>query len=591
MKAWKLWGLYTFLAIGVACSGVLSGVDCVPACMGGDVCVHGRCQAAEPVECVDNDECVVLGAVCIKGLCQVPNSAECVFACMEGEACVGGECQVTGPAGCVDSDECVVVCVDGVCQTMRLVVRPESLVFDLSAGTKTLQVSSNATWSASCTSLGDWCSVTPSAGSGNAVVTVSVLGNERNEARRSADVVIETTDGKLKGTVNIGQIGNEPLIHYFNPSAAPHGVTLTVYGQNFSPVLSNNRVTLNGVEARILSASSDVISVEVPKNKACTGFLQVSVSGRIAKFLDEPYEFAYVLTAAARTIADISASGIAINAAGNLYVTSGNRIREVALDGVVTTIAGSDAAGLVNNSVGTRAQFSAPQGIAIDATGNLYVADFDNHCIRMVAPTGSRAVSTFAGECGVSGFVNGERNAARFNRPRGLAIDARGNLLYVADSGNNRIRRIVLNGAVTTLRDNNGNIEFDYADGPDGIAIGAEGKLYVTGVAENVVLGNRIYEVSLQGESSGVVSSFPMRSYYNSRSSIALGTAGSLYVADARIHKIGPQREQSSFLPTFSEDEEGYYSGIEGIAIDANGNLYVADSYINRLYQVTVWEE
>ena len=101
-----------------------------------------------------------------------------------------------------------------------------------------------------------------------------------------------------------------------------------------------------------------------------------------------------------------------------------------------TIVAGSDSAGLVNG-IGKAARFNHPFGLALDASGNLYVADAGNHVIRKMDPSGR--VTTFAGMGGIKGSANGVDTLASFNKPFGVATDASGNV-YVADAGNNEVR-------------------------------------------------------------------------------------------------------------------------------------------------------
>jgi len=173
-------------------------------------------------------------------------------------------------------------------------------------------------------------------------------------------------------------------------------------------------------------------------------------------------------------------SGIAIDVAGNLYVTSDSRILKITPAGEVSIFAGRTSDAGFTNGVGGSARFYFPDGIAIDAAGNLYVADTWNNRIRKVTPEG--VVSTVAG--GAQGFVDGAAAEARFNRPEGIAIDAAGNL-YVADTNNNRIRKITPEGVVSTIAGSTSG----FADGagtaarfsrPSRIAIDAAGNLYVT---------------------------------------------------------------------------------------------------------------
>lgn len=139
--------------------------------------------------------------------------------------------------------------------------------------------------------------------------------------------------------------------------------------------------------------------------------------------------------------------GICIDKEGNIYIAdSGNNcIRKISIDGKVSTFAGTGEAG---NNDGDRlsATFNSPTGICTDFNGNFFVADFLNHTIRKVDSDG--IVTTFAGS-GQPGFADGFSGKAQFNFPRGIAIDGYGNL-FVGDSWNHRIRKIVPDGNVTT---------------------------------------------------------------------------------------------------------------------------------------------
>jgi len=210
---------------------------------------------------------------------------------------------------------------------------------------------------------------------------------------------------------------------------------------------------------------------------------KVTPKGEVSTLAGGEYGFSDGQGSAARFIGP---TGIAIDAAGNLYVADmwNYRIRKVTPKGEVSTLAGGDEAGFADGE-GSAARFDNPYHIAIDAADNLYVTDLVNYRIRKITPEGK--VSTLAGgvdEFGMGSFADGEGSAARFFLPSGIASDAAGTL-YVADTANHRIRKVTSKGEVSTLA---GDGEEGFADGegsaarfdmPRGIAIGAAGDLYV----------------------------------------------------------------------------------------------------------------
>ena len=155
-------------------------------------------------------------------------------------------------------------------------------------------------------------------------------------------------------------------------------------------------------------------------------------------------------------------AGLAADGLGNLYVADehNHRIRKINIStGEVTTLAGSSTAGYVD-AVGEAAQFLFPTGVAVDAAGNVYVADTGNHCIRRIAAT-DQAVTTVAGT-GVAGFVEGGAGLGQFSSPRALAVDG-SDQIFVADTGNHAVRKITAAGVVSTLA---GAPTAGFQDGP-----------------------------------------------------------------------------------------------------------------------------
>lgn len=182
-----------------------------------------------------------------------------------------------------------------------------------------------------------------------------------------------------------------------------------------------------------------------------------------------------------------SPHGVAVDADGNVYVadTSNHRIRRITPSGVVTTLAGSIDG--YNDATGLDARFSFPYDVAVDTAGNVLVADAGNHRIRRITP--SRVVTTVAGS--TSGFANGTGAAARFNFPRGVAVHPDGTII-VGDSFNNRVRRVTSTGVVTTIAGST----FGFANGvgaaarfesPWGVAVDPAGNIYVSDALNNQI--------------------------------------------------------------------------------------------------------
>jgi sugar lactone lactonase YvrE len=183
-----------------------------------------------------------------------------------------------------------------------------------------------------------------------------------------------------------------------------------------------------------------------------------------------------------------SVTGMAVDASGNIYVSDTNAIRKVTPAGVVTSIAGSITGPFTSgyaDGPGTTARFTGPHGLAIDATGNIYVADTYNNVIRKITSAGD--VSTYAGVAFGGGYVNGNLATAQFNFPQSMVFDASGNL-FVVDLLNNVIREITPGGTVSTFAGGGGAHTSGYADGigtaalfeqPSHVTIDNSGNLFV----------------------------------------------------------------------------------------------------------------
>lgn len=268
--------------------------------------------------------------------------------------------------------------------------------------------------------------------------------------------------------------------------------------------------------------------------------------------------------------------------------------------GRVSTLAGT--AGVIGSSdgIGPVAEFNMPFGIVTDSSENIFVADYMNSIIRKITPDGT--VSTYAGTAGVYGAVDGNRSTATFYVPAAIAIDSADNL-YIADSGNNTIRKITANGDVTTLAGIAGMP--GYADGsgtstqfnmPAGIVVDKTGHIYVSDLGNQVIrkitpTGIVTTFAGIAGQ-SGSTDGDRLTGLLGGPYGLVIDKNENVYVADyanSNIRKITP----AGYITTIAGDSTnpGHVDGVgtaasflypAGITIDNAGILYVAD-FANHL--------
>ena len=277
-------------------------------------------------------------------------------------------------------------------------------------------------------------------------------------------------------------------------------------------------------------------------------------------------------------------TGIVIDKSGNIYIADGlnNRVRKVS-GGVITTVAGNGTAGYTGDKgQAASAELNNPIGLALDSSGNLYIADSANNVIRMV--TSSGIITTFAGNntAGYSGDKALATGAQLFN-PVGVAADAAGNV-YIADTGNNVIRQ-VYNGNIVT-----------YAEGftqPDAVAADSSGNIYVADTQGRRIVkySNGVYTTIAgngYGQFSGDNGPGPNAALYDPMG-LAVDSSGNVYIADTfncRIRKLTP----AGIITTIAGNGALFFSGDggpatqaalhfpHGVAVDSTGNVYIADT-------------
>jgi hypothetical protein len=311
-------------------------------------------------------------------------------------------------------------------------------------------------------------------------------------------------------------------------------------------------------------------------------------------------------------------SGLAVNQTGDIYVadSSNGEIRKMTPAGskwAVTTLAGQVTGGSGSqDGTGGGALFNYPYGVAVDRSGNVYVADTYNDTIRQVTPQG--LVTTLAGLPGVSGGLDGTGISAQFYYPTALAADKSGNI-YVADSYNDTIRKMTLvdnEWVVTTLAGQTG----DYGSGdgladqayfadPFGVAVGGEGNIYVADTGNDSIrkislAGTNWMVATLAGntDNPGAADGTGTNAMFNAPMGVAVDGAGNLFVADtgnATIRKVTPAGVVTTVagapgVTGFADGpgESALFNFPSSVAVDDAGGVYVADTYNAALRKLTL---
>jgi sugar lactone lactonase YvrE len=469
---------------------------------------------------------------------------------------------ITGTGFSATASENAVTLNNKVCPVTNATITALTITIPADAGTGNLIVTVGASiaQSSTFTFIPDppalaITSIAPTTGPKNTVVTITGTGFSTTAANNDV-----TLNNKVCSVTS----ATETQLVVTIPAGAGSGVikvtkdATTVQSQTFDFVFTVTVSTFAGSDEGSADGNGTAAQFKKPADAVfdTNGNLyvtdgdnhkirKITPAGEVSTFAGSSYGYA---DGAANSAQFQFIKGIDIDVNNNLYVADENsqRIRKITQAGVVSTLAGSGSEGSSDNVIGTSAEFRYPTGIAVDGSGNVYVADKDNHRIRKIST--SSQVTTFAGSS--EGSSDGNGTSAQFKKPFDAVFDANGNM-YVTDSDNHKIRKITPAGEVTTFAGST----YGFEDGP----------------------GNTAKFQFIKG--------------------IAIDANGNLYVADEnshRIRKITP----SGFVTTLAGNgNEGSTNGAgsaaefrypTGVAVDNSGNVYVADKDNHKIRKITI---
>jgi uncharacterized protein (TIGR03437 family) len=416
--------------------------------------------------------------------------------------------------------------------------------------------------------------------------------------RKVANGIITTVAGN--GTQGVGA---ENVLALSTPLNAPIGVTVDLAGNLYiadygqaQPSTDRIRKVSNGVITTVAGGGS-TLSVSGPATNVqlsiISGGIAVDSAGSLY-FTEDGSGLGAVCKVSNGLITALAQglnypAGVAIDAGGNLYVAdSRNSAVKTISSGVITTVAGNGSSAFTgDNGPATKAELNYPEGVALDPSGSLYISDVGSGRIRKVS---NGVITAFAGGGDALGD-NGPSTSAQLNGAYGIAADSSGSL-YIADSGNSLIRKVT-NGVITTIA-GNGSFKFSGDNGPatgaslnqpQSVAVDSTGAVYIADLVNNrvrKVANGTITTVAGTGVANSSGDNGPaVNAQLNQPQSVVVDRAGTLYIGERdRVRKVS-----NGVITTVAGGGSNNSVDPAGLAVDSAGNLFIAN--FNLILKVT----
>jgi hypothetical protein len=479
---------------------------------------------------------------------------------------------------------------------------------NLPPGLIAIVTGTNVTFSGTPTSVGTFNSVQ---------LTVQDATGASSTGTFSITINAAPTLGSLSVTQwTVNQAGYSGTIAVTGGTTTFSNLTATGLPPGLSAVLNGTTITLSGTPTATGTFNSINVSVTDAAGATASGTFAITINPT-----------GLISTVAGNGTAGYSGdggasaqlngpSGVAVDSSGDLFIadTVNNCIREVVqATGNIITVAGTGVAGdSGDGAAATSARLNAPSAVAVDASGDLFIADTGNNVIReVIQATGIIITVAGNGTAGDSGD-GGAAAAAQLNSPHGVAVDSSGNL-FIADTGNNVIREVVqATGNIITVAGtgaagysgDGGPASSAELNAPFGVAVDANGNIFIADTGNNAVrevVQATGYIITVAGTGSAGYSgdgATATSAQLNGPVSVAVDSSGNLFIADAGNNVVREVVQATGYIVTVAGTGTAGYSGDgglassaqlngpDGVTVDANGDLFIGDTGNNCIRKV-----
>ncbi|MCX6396057.1 MAG: PxKF domain-containing protein [Propionibacteriales bacterium] len=289
--------------------------------------------------------------------------------------------------------------------------------------------------------------------------------------------------------------------------------------------------------------------------------------------------------------------GVAVDGSGNVYIadTVNNRVEKVTPGGQLSVIAGTGDTGAPTEGPATSSNLDLPIGVAVDGSGNVYIADYGNNRVEQVTPGGQ--LSVIAGTSSQGAPTAGPATSSNLNSPAGVAVDGSGNV-YIADQGNHRVEQVTPGGQLSVIAGTGvagaptaGPATSSNLDNPTGVVVDGTGNVYIAdgrnNQVEKVTPGGQLSVIAGTGAAGAPTAGPATSSNLRTPFGVAVDGSGNVYIADTsnhRVEKVTPGGQLSVIAgtgaagaPTAGPATSSNLSYPTGVAVDGTGNVYIAD--------------